>query len=407
MTSLTRRGWLRLSIGGATAALLPAAAPAAPSPSPRRLVVVMLRGAVDGLSVVVPHGDPGYYAARAGIAIAPPGAAGGALPLDGRFGLHPALAPVLPLWRDGRLGFVQACGSPDPTRSHFDAQHQLEIGRVGRAAAATRDGWLNRLLGALAGDHGPLQGLAVGPTLPEILKGRMPVANLPLGEKPGALDRPGVADAFAALYRGDDPVSQAFRDGQQARREVMADLAEQQQADNGAPLPGGFPGDARRLAAVMARDPRVRVAFVALGGWDTHVGQGAAEGQLAGRLRPLGEGLAALAGGLGDAFRDTVVVVVSEFGRTVRQNGNGGTDHGHGGVMWLLGGPVAGGRVAGSWPGLAPDRLFEGRDLAVTTDYRAVLGAVLRRHLGLDAGALRTVLPDAPDGRALDGLIRA
>ena len=405
---LHRRDLLKAA---AAAGLLPVgryamAAMAAPavSSAPRRLIVVFMRGAVDGLSVVVPYAEGDYYRARSTIALARPGQDGGVLDLDGRFGLHPALAPMLPLWQAGKLGFVQASGSPDVTRSHFDAQDYMESGTPG--LKATPDGWLNRLLGALPADASQrasaTRAVSVGPVLPRIYAGRNPVANIAAGAaatKPTVLDRPKVEQAFSQLYAGDDKLSRAYRESQEAHREVMGALSgddlerEMQAANNGAPLPNGFPADAARLARLMRRDARVQLAFMAVGGWDTHANQGNANGQLANRLKPLGEGLSQLATQLGPVLDDTVVVVMSEFGRTVRQNGNGGTDHGHGNVMWLLGGGIAGGKVHGRWPGLGGSALYEGRDLAVTTDFRQVLAQVCERHLLLPDAKLAEVFP--------------
>lgn len=375
-----------------------------PPVSPRRLIVIFLRGAVDGLSVVVPHADPGYYGARSSIALGRPGTDGGVLDLDGHFGLHPALAPLMPLWQSGKLGFVQASGSTDSTRSHFDAQDYMESATPGRKA--TPDGWLNRLVGTLPSSVGepvsPTRAVSIGPVLPRIFSGRNAVVNLAQGQgssKATLLDRPRVADAFSALYAGDDKMSRAYQESRQAHREVMASLNadsmdhEMQAANNGAPPPTGFPDDAARLATLLRRDPRVQIAFMALGGWDTHANQGAATGQLANRLAPLGLGMSQLATGLGPVFDDTTVVVLSEFGRTVRQNGNAGTDHGHGNVMWLMGGRVAGGKVHGRWPGLDTGSLHEGRDLAVTTDFRQVLAEVCERHFVLSDDSLTQVFP--------------
>lgn len=408
---MSRRRFLQsLSLAGATAAgLLPvgrsAWAAASPLPSAGRntkLVVVFLRGAVDGLSVVAPYAEPDYARYRPTIGLAAPGQPDGLLDLDGRFGLHPALAPLMPLWSGNRLAFVHASGSPDPTRSHFDAQDYMESGTPG--SKRTPDGWLNRLLGELPGAPSPTRGLSVGPVLPRIYAGSAPVASMAAGQgaaRPTALDQPRVADAFAKLYDGDDATSRTYRESVAARRQVLAALdpatmdAEQKAANNGAPLPTGFPDDAARLARLMRSDANVQLAFVALGGWDTHAGQGAARGQLANRLKPLGEGLAILADRLGPVFDDTVVVVISEFGRTARENGNRGTDHGHGNAMWLMGGPVAGGRIHGRWPGLDESSLNEQRDLAVTTDFRDVLATVAERHLAL---------PDAQLGRLFPGL---
>jgi uncharacterized protein (DUF1501 family) len=375
----------------------------------KQLIAIFQRGAVDGLSVVVPHGDEAYYAARPTIAIAKPGAAEGALAFDGHFGLHPALAALMPLWQDKQLAFVHAAGSPDPTRSHFDAQLFIENGTPG--THGTPDGWMNRLLAAMPGlSRDPTDAVAVGPTLPQILKGRMPVANLPLGPAaatPLAIDKPEIASAFDRLYAGKDAIGQVYRQGRKARAELIAGLpAPPDPADGGAPGPNGFPAVAARLAGLMAHNRKIRLALVSLGGWDTHVRQGNHAGQLAERLRPLGDGLAAFAKTLGRDWQDTAVVVLSEFGRTVRENGDGGTDHGHGNVIWALGGAVQGGRVYGEWPGLGSDALYEGRDLAVTTDFRAVLAPVVARHLRLPDRALATVFPGfAAPRSAIDRII--
>ena len=380
----------------------------ASKPSPKRLVVIFLRGAVDGLNIVVPYADPGYYGARSSIAIAKPGSNGGALDLDGRFGLHPALAPLMPFWQSGKLAFVHASGSNEGTRSHFDAQDFMESGTPGRKS--TPDGWLNRLLGNLPTRSGeastPTRAVSVGAVLPRIYAGANPVANIANGSsatKPTMLDRPAISSAFDKLYSQDDKISRAYQASRQAHAEVRDSLdartmdgamqAEMQAANNGAPLPNGFPDDAARMATLMRNDPRVQLAFMALGGWDTHANQGADKGQLANRLSPLGQGLAALASRLGPTLDETVIVVMSEFGRTVHENGNGGTDHGHGNVMWLMGGPIAGGKVHGRWPGLSPAALYEGRDLAVTTDFRQVLSEVVHEHLMLPESKVQEIFP--------------
>ena len=385
----------------------------------KRLIVVFLRGAADGLNIVVPYADAAYYQARSSIAIGRPGSEGGALDLDGRFGLHPALEPLMPLWKTGKLGFVHASGSPDTTRSHFDAQDYMESATPGRKS--TQDGWLNRLLGALPPTPGApaaaTRAVSVGPVLPRIYAGNNQVANIASGAaatRPTQLDRPVISQAFDKLYSADDKMSRAYQASQQSRREVMGSMdsgeleREMMAANNGAPLPNGFPDDAMRLATLMRNDARVQLAFMAVGGWDTHANQGGASGQLANRLSPMASGLAALANRLGPALDDTVVVVMSEFGRTVHQNGNGGTDHGHGNVMWLMGGRIAGGKVHGQWPGLGAGSLYEGRDLAVTTDFRLVLAELLERHLLLSDARLSEVLPQFPAdrGRSL-GVLRA
>jgi uncharacterized protein (DUF1501 family) len=399
---MNRRDFLRLSTAPALLSFGRGAWAAAAEGGPKRLIVIFLRGAVDGLNVVVPHADKAYYEARPTIAIGQPAAQFGALPLDGGFGLHPALAGLMPLWTEKKLAFIHAAGSPDPTRSHFDAQLFIENGTPGRKA--TPDGWMNRLLAKLPAPHGPTDALSIGPTLPQILKGALPVANLPLGPQAApaiALDRPDFSGEFDRLYAGTDAMAEAYREGRAARAELIGDLAgEMRQADNGAPPANSFPAQATRLAYLIGRDRRIRLAFASLGGWDTHVNQGNHQGQLANHLRPLGDGLAALAKGLGADFADTVVVVISEFGRTVHENGDGGTDHGHGNVIWVLGGNVTGGRIYGDWPGLAPTQLYQRRDLAVTSDYRVVLAAILERHLRLGDAQLADIFPGLPPARS-------
>jgi uncharacterized protein (DUF1501 family) len=366
-----------------------------PRDDQKRLVVIFLRGAVDGLNIVVPYAENAYYQARPKIAIPQPGHQGGVLDLDGRFGLHPALAPLIPLWEQGTLAFVHAAGSPDPTRSHFDAQYYMESGTPG--VKNTTDGWMNRLLSILAG-RTPIQAVTVGETTPRILSGKIPIANLASGrnaDKPLPLDRPQVAEAFDKLYSGKDVLSTTYYEGRMARQALKSDLDEEtKMANNGAPLPYGFSRDAQRLAKLMVKDPRIQLGFMDLGGWDTHVNQGGSTGQLARNLQQLGNGLVSLVQGLGSVYQNTAVVVMSEFGRTVNENGNGGTDHGHGNVMWILGSKVHGGKIYGEWPGLSANQLYQNRDLAITTDFRDVIATLLERHINLDAAKLNRIFPD-------------
>jgi uncharacterized protein (DUF1501 family) len=366
--------------------------------SRKRLVVVFMRGAVDGLNVVVPCGDSQYYDHRSTIAIPRGSGEGAAINLDGHFGLNPNLSALMPYWKDGTLAFVHASGSPDPTRSHFDAQFFMESGTPGDRATA--DGWMNRVLAALPGRHDSTEALSMGPLVPRILTGRAPVANLPMGRgaaRPMPLDNPRIEEAFDRLYDGGDALSRAYREGRAARRKLLAELeADMNEANAGAPMPNGFSGDAERLARLIARDPTIRLAFVALGGWDTHVSQGANRGQLANHLKPLGDGLADFARQLGPAYGDTVILVISEFGRTVHENGNAGTDHGHGNVIWAMGGPIRGRRVYADWRGLNPAALYQERDVPVTTDFREPICRVLSAHLGLGDDQLAQVFPDRP-----------
>jgi uncharacterized protein (DUF1501 family) len=379
------------------------------NPTGRKLVVVMLRGAVDGLNVVAPVGDENYLRLRPTIGLHSPGTDGGAIDLDGYFGMHPALASLQTLWQEKKLAFVHASGSPDVTRSHFDAQDYMESATPGRKD--TPDGWMNRLVAQLPGISTPSRLLGVGPVMPRILSGSAAAINLPngaAGTRANILDRPAIGAAFDQLYANDPRFGRAYQDGKSAHKEVMeaAESREMQMADRGAPLPNGFPDDAARLATLMRNDPKIQLAFVALGGWDTHINQGAGSGQLANRLAPLGQGLAVLAQRLGPMFEDTTIVVMSEFGRTARENGNGGTDHGHGNVMWVLGGGVNGGKVYGDWQGVGDAALNEGRDLPVTTDFRSVLAQVAERHMRLGDKALAQVFPAMPQKAAGFELIR-
>jgi uncharacterized protein (DUF1501 family) len=386
------------------------AARALPGDSSRkRLVVVFMRGAVDGLNVVIPCGDSQYYEQRPTIAIARGSGGGAAIDLDGHFGLNPALESLMPMWKDGTLAFVHACGSPDPTRSHFDAQDYMETGTPG--VKSTRDGWMNRVMAALPGTRSPTEAVSLGPTIPRILSGLQTIANVPLGRGAARrlpLDNPEIEVSFDRLYSGDDPLSLAYQEGRAARKKLIADLrGDMTEADNGAPRPYGFPDDTGRLARLIVRDPSIRLAFLSLGGWDTHINQGSAKGQLANHLKPLGDGLANLVNDLGPAYDDTVILVISEFGRTVHENGNAGTDHGHGNVMWVMGGSVRGRRIYAQWHGLAPAHLYQERDVAVTTDFRDPIACVLRSHMGLPAIQIDRIFPARqPDSAYTAGLIK-
>jgi uncharacterized protein (DUF1501 family) len=368
----------------------------------KKLIVVILRGGIDGLNVVVPHGDPEYYKIRPTIGIQ----RASLYDLDGHFGMHPALAPLEPFWQNKTLSFVHASGSPDPTRSHFDAQDYLESGAPGSKVTST--GWLNRLLTQLPTKTSPVRAISFGPTLPRICSGPATVATVAPETKnrATAVDKPAIEQAFDQLYLNrKDELSKIYSDGLAAHKEVtraldVADkqdqeaLREQIIANKGAPLPRNYNYFGKQIAGLFRTDPSVQVAFVDFGGWDTHVNQGAAQGQLATHLTPLAAGLADLIKGLGPLYANTQIVVMSEFGRTAHENGNGGTDHGHGNVIWLMGGGTPGGKVYARWSGLSTSGLYESRDLAATTDFRSVLCAALGEHIGLSTVALRTVFPD-------------
>ena len=381
----------------------------APATAGNKLVVVFLRGAVDGLSVVVPYADQSYYRVRKSIAIPPPGNELGALDLDGHFGLHPALAPLMPLWKNGSLAFVLNSGSPDPTRSHFDAQDYMESGCPGRKSTST--GWLNRLLAQLPDNHSPVRALNIGTTTPRILQGPVASATFKadLKRRRSPIDNEYIAASFERMYDGrGDELEKAFQDGMDARTTINEKLSsEQMQANGGAILANRFGAFGRQLGKLMSEEPKVQVAFVDLGGFDTHVNQGAGKGQLANHLQVLGHGLCDLTQALGDTYSRTVILVMSEFGRTVKENGNNGTDHGHGNFIWALGGAVQGGKLFGHWDGISDRALYEGRDLPVRTDFRSVISSVVGDHLQLSSNQIQGIFPGfAPGSDAISGILK-
>ncbi len=376
-----------------------------------KLIVVFLRGAVDGLSVVVPYSDSRYYSVRNKIALQKPGQENGVLDLDGHFGLHPKLEPLLPFWKDKSLGFVLCSGSPDPTRSHFDAQDYMESGAPGNKSMGS--GWMNRLLSQLPNNKSPIRAINIGSVTPRMMQGPVSVATYaPTTKKrTAAVDKPRVLSAFEQMYADrNDALSTAFAEGVEARKTLNSKLDDEMLAANqGAPAANKFGNFGRQLGRLIKEEPKVQAAFVALGGYDTHVNQGAAQGQLANHLTPIGNGLSQLIEALGPAYQKTVIIVMSEFGRTVKENGNGGTDHGHGNAMWILGGPVAGGKIYGRWDGLAERSLYEGRDLPVTTDFRAVVSSIIGDHMSLDKAKLSSIFPDFQGAKdpILKGILQA
>ena len=354
------------------------------------LIAIFQRGAVDGLNMIVPHGEADYYRLRPTIAIPRPGgeATGSAIDLDGFFGLHPSMAPLKPLWDNHSLAIVHACGSPDNTRSHFDAQDYMESATPG--VKRTADGWLNRYLQARRDEQAtPFRAVALTPQLPRTLEGSASaVAVSDLAHFGIHAGRAG-ADAgasFEAAYAAarDRVLNGTAHEAFDAIRMLQATEVSRYQPADGAEYPRSPFGQAlRQIAQLTKADVGLEIAFAEIGGWDTHVNQGSVRGQLANRLDVFARALAALVADLGDRMDDTLVLTMSEFGRAVNENGGGGTDHGHGNVMLAIGGGVRGGRVYGRWPGLAIEQRYERRDLAVTTDFRDVFGEIVTRHLGV------------------------
>ena len=381
------------------------------APNKKKMVVLFQRGAMDGLNVVPPFAEPDYYRLRPTIAIPQPrtGAGDLAIDLDGFFGLHPSLRPLETLFRSGQLAIVQAVGSPDPTRSHFDAQDFMESGTPG--LRSTEDGWLNRALQSMPEDQAsPFRAVAFGPYLPRTLTGSAPAVAL-ADLKQFKIFSPGetAQSRFEAIYA--HTLDQVLRGVGSETFEAINQLRkinpDSYQPENGAQYPTSrFGRGLMEIAELCKADVGLQVAFLDSGGWDHHVNEGGVEGQLANLLRDLGQGIAAFHQDMGDRMGDVVFLSMSEFGRTAQENGNRGTDHGHANCMFIMGGDVKGGKVYARWPGMREEQLYQGRDLAVTTDYRSVLGEIVTKHLG--GRDLRTVFPAfANDPRRFLGLIKS
>jgi uncharacterized protein (DUF1501 family) len=354
----------------------------------RVLITIFQRGAVDGLNMIVPHGERAYYTARPTLAIARPGGSSdAAVDLDGFFGLHPRLAPLKPFFDARQMAIVHACGSPDGTRSHFDAQDYMETATPG--VKSTQDGWLNRYLHAREHQAAtPFRAVALAPQLPRALQGLEPALAIgqiaQFGIRGGGGDM--VQSSFESEYAAaaDSVLHSTGREAFDAIKMLKSANLGQYTPANGAEYPRSPFGEAlKQIAQLIKADVGLEVAFAESGNWDHHVNEGAAVGILANRLDDLARGVSALVRDLGDRMQDVVVLTMSEFGRAVAENGNRGTDHGHGNAMMIIGGPVRGGKVYGRWPGLAQEQRYDGRDLSVTTDFRSVFAEVVHGHLGL------------------------
>jgi uncharacterized protein (DUF1501 family) len=365
---------------------------AASGSSKRQLVVLFQRGAADGLNIVVPFGEPNYYRMRPTIAIPQPrrNGAEAAIDLDGFFGLHPSLAPLEPLFQKSELAIVHAAGSPDPTRSHFDAQDFMESGTPG--IKATDDGWLNRALETVPEENtSPFRAVAMGPNLPRMLRGSAPAIALPDVKQFRVISQtPGMGQiaegGFEAMYA--QTVDHALR-GTGTETFEAIDMLRKADPSKYKPENGANYGNSRlgqslqQIGQLLKANIGAEVLFVDCGGWDNHVNEGGVQGQLSNLLKDLGQGTAAFRQDMGDRMEDIVLVTMSEFGRTAKENGNRGTDHGHANCMFVMGGDVKGGKVYGRWPGLNEGQLNDGRDLALTTDFRLVLGEILQKHIGV------------------------
>jgi uncharacterized protein (DUF1501 family) len=368
------------------------------------LIAVFQRGAMDGLNAVVPYAEQDYYNLRSSIAVPRPGAGGAqpnqapAIDLDGFFALHPALASFKPIYDSGQLAIIHASGSPDNTRSHFDAQDYMESATPG--VKSTADGWLNRYLQSNgAAESSPFRGVAMGPTLPRVMQGKASaiamnnINDFTIRAGSGETGQ-AVQGGFEAMYS--QTVNDALRGAGKETFDAMKLLKRvnpaQYKPSPDAVYPRGAFGDRlRQVAQLIKSDIGLEIAFTDIGGWDTHANQGSSQGQLATRLTEFAQGLSALHTDLKERADDVVILTMTEFGRTARENGNRGTDHGHASVMFALGGSVKGGKVYGKWPGLKSHQLYEGRDLAITTDFRDVFAELAKKHLG--ATDLNAIFP--------------
>ncbi|MGH9940739.1 MAG: DUF1501 domain-containing protein [Pyrinomonadaceae bacterium] len=366
----------------------------------KTLITIFQRGAVDGLNMVVPYGERRYYEYRPTLAIQPPGRGGAAgesvVDLDDFFGLHPALAPLKPMWDQKRLAVVHAAGSPDNTRSHFDAQDYMEAGTPG--VKSTPDGWLNRVMQVAADPKAsPFRAVAMTQNMPRTLMGRAPalaISNLSDFTIRAGGQSQVVQGGFEDIYEqaAGDALRGTGKDTFEAVSYLKRVNPAQYRPENGARYPQGrFGQSLLQIAQLVKANVGLEIAFADTGGWDTHTNQGNARGQLSARLAEFGQGIAALYTDLGARMDDVIVLTMSEFGRTARENGTRGTDHGHANAMFVVGGETRGGKVYGDWPGLDPEDLHEGRDLALTTDFRDVFGEVAAKHLG--SADLKKIFP--------------
>lgn len=354
------------------------------------LICLFQRGAADALNIVVPFGERAYYEMRPNIAIPSPLRGQGtnaALDLDGFFGLHPSLAPLKPLWDRGLLAPIHAVGSPSTTRSHFDAQDYMESGTPDMKG--TTDGWLNRYLAANGTceqcNLTPFRAVAMTPQTPRILEGSSPAVAMNSLQEFAVRSGGDQTARLEALYRtgSADLIHGTGQEMFEAVKMLRAANPQQYQPENGATYPRSqFGQRLQQIGQLIKSGVGLEIAFADIGGWDTHVNQGSVQGQLAQRLDDFAQSIAALTTDLGDRMENVVILTMSEFGRMARQNGNGGTDHGHAGAMFVIGGQVHGKKVYGQWPGLSPEQLYEGRDLALTTDFRTVFAEIATKHLG-------------------------
>ncbi len=399
---LTRRNFIK-STGLLAAGTLLAGFPRltfADLPTDNRFILVILRGALDGLAAVPPYADKSYAEQRKGLAFAMPGEPDGALDLNGFFGLHPSLEPLLVHFQTGQMAIIHAAATPYRERSHFDAQNLLENGTT-KPGGDT--GWLNRALVAMGGNA--TSAIAMNQQVPLVLQGELQAASW--APKKNQKNNENFMEKISALYKNDAALGPAFAEAMRADALVKNALPEEDLLSAGkAQGVDHLYGAARAAAIFLTQENGPRVAVLEAGGWDTHANQGTANGQLANRLADLGQGLSALPELLRPVWRKTVIIVVTEFGRTVAENGTKGTDHGTGSAVFLMGGNINGGKVYGQWPGLDSGNLYQGRDLMPTTDMRSIFKTILYAHLNAPKDKLEnTIFPGSGDAAIFKGIV--
>jgi len=387
---MNRRKFLQLLSASAPLLLNPPKLFAVPS-TDARFLLVFLRGGYDAANILIPHSSPLYYETRPGIAIPRPDPANknAGIPINADWALHPALKDsIWPLFQQGQVAFIPFAGTDDASRSHFETQDSIELGQPLTGQKNYNSGFLNRLVSTLSG---PIQAISFTDTLPIACKGPAAISNLSLTGKKKQVFADRQSDILAEMYQG-SALNEYIKEGFELNQAAVQDMAaEMEQASRGAIRSKGFEKQAKLMAAMM--QDKFNIGFVDVGGWDTHFNQGGAEGQLAKKISALGNGLNVFAKEMGPVWQKTVVLVISEFGRTFRENGNRGTDHGHGTVYWVLGGGIKGGRIVGDQTRLTADKLFQDRDYPVLNEYRSVMGGLFQAQFGLPEKALAQIFP--------------
>ncbi len=406
---MNRRECLAFLAGCGAATLYPGRVLASSQDANTRFIFVLLRGGVDALSVLIPYTDPWYPVYRPTTALSKPGTRQGGINLDGTFALHPALQGLRSFWNSGKLAFVTCAGCPVEEHSHQKAQRNIETGVT--ETAHVKDGWLNRCAQSLATPKGKYCLITLSPSIPFIVRGRARIRVIPAGSSRYRRPETHLPKAYWALdrvYPGRDDLAVAYHQGVVDRKQRLRHIGREiSSANGGAPIVQDFSGLAVRMGKEMHKNPEYRLGFLHFGGFDTHINQGGREGVLWTQLAEMEKGLLSLINTLGSLLDKTIVVVMSEFGRSAKENDLGGTENGYGGLMWVLGGPVEGGRVFGHFPGLATEFLSKGRDIPVRTDFRDIIVPILRKHMMFDDSSISAIFPHFTPSKEMEDIVRS